>query len=221
MTARKRLLVPALSTAVMVAILLTLGAWQVQRREWKRGLLDAMAAAEHNPPVPLATGLPPFSKVSVTGHLRADLAAGYGAEVRGNALGTQLLVPLERAGAPALLADLGWVADPARAVLPPGEVTLTGYIRPGEHPGWFAATDNIARRAFYTFDPPAIGAALGVAVEPYALVVLGDSAPPGAPDPARHLPDVANNHLQYAITWFSLAAVLLAVFTLYLGRPRP
>lgn len=220
MTRQRSLLVPALSTLLMTLILLGLGVWQLERRAWKRGILDAVAAAEANPPVPLSPGLPAFAKVSVTGHLRGDLAASYGAELRGSVLGTQLLVPLERPGAAALMADLGWVADPARALLPQGEVTLTGYIRPGERPGWFAATNDPARRLFYTFDPPAIGAALGLNVEPFALVVLGEAPARGAPDPARHLPDLPNNHLQYAITWFSLAAVLLAVFAIYSRRPR-
>lgn len=207
----------------MLLVLLGLGTWQLQRRDWKLGVLAQIGAAERNPPVPLGANLPPFAKVSVSGTLRADRAAYYGAEARdlrgGTVLGAQLIVSLDRSDATAVLVDLGWVADGARAslALPSGEISVTGYIRPSETPGWFAPNDDLAGRRFYTLNPPAIASALGLpAVEPFVLVALGDApATPSAPDPARHLPSLPNNHLQYAITWYSLAAVLAVVFVLY------
>lgn len=217
---RPGLVGPLLSTLAMLAILLGLGVWQLQRRDWKRALLDQIAAAEQAPPVPLAEGLPAFAKVAVTGRLRTDLLVRFAAEVRGATLGGQVLAPLQRPGAPTLLVDLGWAAQDSRPVLPDGTVTIAGYLRPGDHPGWFAAADDAAGRQFYTLDPQAIGAALGLDLAPQVLVALGGPPPPGAPDPARHLPNLPNDHLQYAITWFALAAVLLVVFVLYVRR-RP
>ncbi len=212
--------VPALSTTVMLVVLLGLGTWQVQRRDWKLGVLAQIGAAEQNPPVPLGPSLPPFAKVTVTGTLRPDLAAYYGAEARdlrgGTVLGAQMIVPLQRPNAKPVLVDLGWVADGERSslALPSGETSVTGFIRPGETPGWFAPSDDVAGRRFYTLNPEAIAAAVGLpAAEPFVLVALGDA--PAKPDPARHLPTLPNNHLQYAITWYSLAAVLAAVFVLY------
>lgn len=222
---KRRLLVPAVSTALMVMVLLGLGTWQLQRRDWKLGILHQVAEAERNPAVALRPDLPPFAKVAVTGKLRMDLAAHYGAEVReaagGSVLGTQLIVPLERPGATPVLVDLGWVPDGASvpAPEPAAAVAVEGFVRPGEHPGWFSAADDPARRLFYTLDPPAIGAALGLpGVAPFTLVALGGPPPPGRPDPARHLPMLPNNHLQYAITWYSLAVVLLVVFAVYVRK---
>lgn len=222
---RRRLWVPVITTAVMLALLLGLGTWQVQRRAWKLGVLAQFDAAERNPPVPLVAGLPPFAKVIATGHLRRDLAASYGAEVRdahgSTVLGTQLIVPLERADAPPVLVDLGWIPTDARerVAAPAGETGIVGFIRPAEHPGWFSAPDDPQHRQFYTLDPAAIGAALGLPqVAPFVLVAVGGPATAGMPDPARHLPDLPNNHLQYALTWYGLALVLLAVFVVYLRR---
>jgi surfeit locus 1 family protein len=215
-------LVPALSTLAMLAVLIGLGTWQVHRLAWKRGLLAEIAAAEKAPPVPLPPNPTPFMKVAVHGRLLADRTALYGAEVRegraGPALGGQLIVPLERTGAPPLLVDLGWVPTERRASipLPQGEVTIVGYVRPPDHPGWFSANDNPALRQFFTLDPQAIGAALGLSrVAPFTLIALGPAPPPGQPDPAHALPRPPNNHLQYAITWYGLAAALLVVFVVY------
>ncbi|MBV8911687.1 MAG: SURF1 family protein, partial [Acetobacteraceae bacterium] len=63
-------------------------------------------------------------------------------------------------------------------------------------------------------DPEAIGAALGLGrVAPFVVVALGPST--SAPEPAHALPRPPNDHLQYAITWFGLAAACLGVFAAY------
>ena len=95
----KRLIWPALTTLVMLVILLSLGFWQLQRLAWKQGLLDQIALAEARPAVDLPDTPPAFAKIRVTGQF-ADHWALYGAEGRdtakGPVLGAQLLGVLER-----------------------------------------------------------------------------------------------------------------------------
>lgn len=240
---RPRLLVPAISTAVMVAIMLALGIWQVQRLAWKRDLLARIDAAEAAPPVPLppdAISVREFAKVSATGTFQAARHALYGVDVRqtraGQALGARLIVPLDRPGGLPLLVDLGWVPTDRPLPAPPaGPVSVTGYLRTPDHAGSFAAADDAGKARFFTLDPAAIGRALGLeGVAPFVLVALGparaagqrdgqpDGPPDGAlyPDPARALPRPPNDHLQYAITWFGLAIVLMAVFAAYVRKAR-
>ncbi len=70
----RRLVIPTLITAVMLAILVGLGVWQLQRLQWKLGLLAAIDHAEASPPVPLTGSPAQFTKVSVQGVLRNDLS---------------------------------------------------------------------------------------------------------------------------------------------------
>lgn len=211
----RRLLLPGLLSLAALAVLIGLGTWQVERMHWKRAALAAIAAAEARPGVDLPEVPPPFLKVRVTGRLRFDLAALYGAEGRerrsGPVMGAQLLVPLERAAGPPVLVMLGWVpALPADRT--PREATVEGYVRPPEPAGAFAAKDDTAGRRFYSLDPAVIGPALGLGpVAPYVLVVLG-TPQDGQPEPARTLPRPSDNHLSYAITWYGLALGLIGVF---------
>ena len=221
-TRLRRLLWPGAMAAAMLAVLLGLGTWQVQRLHWKRTVLAQIARAEAAPAVALTAEPEPYAKVQVTGRLRDDLSASYGAEVRdtpaGTQLGTQLIEPLERADGEAILVDRGWVPDKRLRPIarPEGDVTLEGYVRPSETPGLFSATDNPAARLFYTLDAPAIGAALGLHhVAPFILVAVGSAPPERYPDPARHLPRPPNNHLSYAITWYGLAVALVVIFVLW------
>ena len=209
-------------TVAMLAALLALGTWQVERLRWKLGILAQISHAEASPAVPLPTQPDPFMKVQVTGLLRDDLAATYGAEVRdmptGTLLGTQLIEPLERGDGDPILVDRGWVPDkrPHPIPHPPGDVTLEGYVRPSDMPGWFSANDNPAARQFFTLNASAIGAALGLQrVTPFFLVAMGTPPPDGYPEPARHLPRPPNNHLSYAITWYGLAVALVVIFVLW------
>ena len=81
---------------------------------------------------------------------------------------------------------------------------------------WFSAEDDPATRRFYTMDPLAMGAAIGLPrVAPFIVVALGQLPPEMFPDPARRMPRPNNDHLSYAITWFSLAAVLIVIFVLF------
>ena len=222
------LLMRMVMTVAMLALLLGLGTWQVQRLHWKRGLLAQIAHAEAAPAVPMPADPEPFTKVELTGRLRDDLSATYGAEVRdmrsGPELGTHLIVPLEHGDGEVVLVDRGWVPEsrPHAIALPSGEVTVDGYVRPGDTPGPFSARDSPATRQFYTLDPAAIGAALGLRrVAPFILVAMGPTPPERYPDPARHLPQPPNNHLQYALTWYGLAAALVVVFVTYIRKvPR-
>ncbi|MGK7864693.1 SURF1 family protein [Falsiroseomonas sp. E2-1-a4] len=215
----RRLVLPILLILPVLAVLVALGTWQVQRMGWKTQLLAEIAAAEANPAIPIPAIPQPWTKVAVTGRLDHGREALLGLEVRGAVLGTHLLVPLLREDAPAILVDRGWIPLESRLPIarPDGPVTLEGYVRPGETLGLFAATDDTAGRRFYSFVPSAIGAALGLEqVAPYGLVVLG--AANGLPDPARTLPRPTNSHLGYVITWYGLALSLLGVFAVWARR---
>jgi surfeit locus 1 family protein len=213
----RRLLLPAISTAIMLAILIGLGVWQLERMAWKQGLLDQIARAEAQPAIDLPDTPPAFAKIRVAGNFRDDLWSLYGAQGRdmpqGTLMGGQLLGVLDRPSG-AVLVDLGWV--PNSATHPkPGPAVVEGFIRPAEHPGLFAATDDLRGRRFYTLNPEAIGTALGVKLAPFTLVAIG---PPGVPDPSRALPRPANDHFGYALTWFSFAAILAIIFALHARR---
>lgn len=215
----RRLLLPVLIALPVLVVLLALGTWQAQRLAWKTDILARIAAAEAGPAVPLAALPQPFTKVDAAGRFDHGREALVGLEVRGATLGSRLVTPLLREGAPVILVDRGWVPLERRQPVdhPDGEVRVTGWVRPGERAGMFSATDDTAGRRFYTFDPAAIGAALGLAqVAPFGLVALGEAQ--GLPEPDRRLPRPSNNHLGYAITWYGLAAALVGVFLVWARR---
>ena len=228
----QRIVLPSFLALPMLAVMLGLGIWQVQRMGWKSALLQELAAAQAGPPVS-ADNPAPFAHILASGRFRHDLELLLGSEVRGTTLGAALITPLERDGAPALLVERGWVPlDRAGVARPEGLVTVQGYMRPSERPGLLSAADSPASRRFHNFDIPAMGAALGLPVAPFGLAVvvpgrarpdggLGSTPAPnqgGVPNPATGFPAPSNPHLGYAITWFGLALAWTGIFALWASR---
>jgi surfeit locus 1 family protein len=215
----------AIATSISLCILVALGVWQLQRLHWKEAMLADIDRAERGPAATLRGTPGRFAKVSTRGVLRAP-AALYGAFVRPTPDGRELmgadrLQVLDRPDGPPVLVDLGWV--PTEGLAPPvatGPVRVEGYARDPEHPRWFSAEDDPSAHRFYTLDPAVIAASLGrTPVAPFTLVAMGP-ATDRPPIPATALPRPPNNHLQYAFTWFGLAASLVAVFIAWTrGRP--
>ena len=144
----RSLLVPAVATVVMLAVLIGLGFWQLQRRTWKLGILAQIDRAEASPPAPLGPHPFQFEKVGVDGTLRTDVHALYGIDIRGDKQGARLIEPLERPGQDTVLVDRGWVAEGQEGVAAhPGP--YTGYVRLPDTPGAFTPNDDLAARHFY------------------------------------------------------------------------
>lgn len=227
----KRLALPSLLALPILAVLLGLGTWQLQRLAWKTALLAELEAAASAPPVPATAEVAAFAHVTATGRFRPGAEAFVGLEVRGSQLGGSLIAVLDRPGQPPLLVERGWAPFEGGAVeRPEGPITLVGFARPSERRGPFAAADDLPRRRFLTFDVGLIAATLGAPdALPYALTVVrpGPARPSGGfgqapapaagplPDPARAFPAPRNPHLGYALTWYGLALGWVVVFALW------
>ena len=216
-----------------VAILVSLGVWQLQRRAWKLDLIHRVTALQAAPAEPLAVVLNRLGDgVSVDFTRVVTPCEGLGARavhlygLRDSGPGWRQiaacrLAPGARYGA--ILTDLGYTGQPGLQPPKPERVTLaegalvTGVLRAPEPKAWFARIVSPAPRPgtlgpFYERDIPAMAAALGAArPAPVMLTLEGPAAGPGlAPSP---LPaDIPNRHLEYALTWFGLALALVGVF---------
>lgn len=200
-------------------ILVGLGTWQINRLAWKEAILASIAQAERAPPVPLPAAPSPFEKVFVTGTPDARSLSLFGDDVRTTATGDtvnggELLTVLRRPAARPILVDLGWIPydDFGRATLPP-TLSVSGFAQAPERANTFTPKDDPADHQFYLLNPARIGPQLGVSdLAPLVLVAMGAPPARGWPEPAANLPRPPNEHLQYALTWFGLAGVLLAQF---------
>jgi surfeit locus 1 family protein len=185
------------------AVLVGLGSWQLTRRAEKHDLIARIEARLAAPPVVLPANINDrsalaYRRVTVTGRFLHDKEIHLTGRVRGGAAGIHVLTPLLREGGAVVFVNRGWVSqsriDPAtraEAQLA-GRVTVTGT--------WFIPDIPAMARA------AGLGAALPV-------IVAADATPnpggfPKGGDPRIKLRD---DHLQYAVTWYALALVLVVI----------
>jgi cytochrome oxidase assembly protein ShyY1 len=236
----------ALFTLVMVAIFIGLGVWQLQRRVEKHALIAALTERLAAAPEPLpdasqwralTSTRDEFRRVSFTAtYARAPDAMVYsaGSAVREDISGpgTWAFLPARLASGEAIVVNTGFVEntmqereveDRAVARLVTGQpVTLTGYLRFPEHPGLLTPAENRTKRLWFTRDHEAMASQLGWGnVAPFYIDLEQPVPANGVPKPGPLSVHLRDEHMQYALTWFSLAVVVVIAFAVWMrGRRR-
>ncbi|MCJ2063909.1 SURF1 family protein [Methylobacterium sp. J-088] len=230
------LVAPGIAALIALAILIGLGTWQIERKTWKEDLITRIVRQTQAAPVAPSAAAEwdpardEFRHVLVTGRFLNDketlvhgLAAG---ETPGRALqGYYVLTPFVRDGGGMVLINRGFVPTELKAQsdrrdgLIDGPTTVTGILRASEPRGLFVPEPDPARGEWFNRDIGGIAAARGLSdVAPY--LIEADAAPGQTtwPRGGQLRVDLPNNHLQYAFTWFSLAACLIAVYSVFAWR---
>ncbi|MFZ5732551.1 MAG: SURF1 family protein [Pseudomonadota bacterium] len=237
-----------LTTIVMLAVLIGLGVWQLQRKDEKRALIAALDARLAAAPtaLPPATQWPSlnaakdeFRRVTFSANIDPSkdvMVFGSGSGIRADVSGpgTWAFVPAKLAGGETVAINLGFVQntlqdraqqDRAVAALPRGAQTFTGYMRFPEHAGWFSPKADAMKRLWFERDHEAMAQALGWGqpagqIAPFYIDLESPVPPSGIPKPGPLSVRLKDNHLQYAITWFGLAAAVLIAFGFWLAGHR-
>ncbi|HEY4031721.1 MAG TPA: SURF1 family cytochrome oxidase biogenesis protein [Caulobacteraceae bacterium] len=225
--------VAGLVVAICFAILIGLGVWQLQRLQWKEGILKRVAALQAAPAKPLAEVLKAggdldFVRVAFDcpDLERRPLLRLFA--VRQGVAGYRLITacPISAAGYGSVLVDRGFAPqDGDKAAMQPGRATLpgpvTGVLRKGDKPTFVTPANRVAQNLWYSRDVAAMAAQLHAAkpVPVYLMIETPPPAPPG-PVPAPIPADIPNRHFEYALTWFGLAASLIGVYAAMLPRRR-
>jgi surfeit locus 1 family protein len=227
-----RLLWPTLAALAGFAVLFGLGTWQIERKRWKDELIASISARVHADPVPLtsvtarAAGKDDleYTHVSVSGrflhdrelYLYAPTTAGQGWHV---------YTPLQTAEGTLVWVNRGLVPEMRKAPAMrlkgqlAGEVEVHGLVRLPSGPGLFAAKNDPTHNIWYWPDIAAMtasafsGSPAGAKVLP--LIVEADArpaAPGGLPAGGVTRLNIPNRHLEYALTWYGLAATLVGVY---------
>ena len=228
----KRVLLLALTLGGTL-LFIALGVWQVERRTWKLALIEAVEEMVHASPIaaPSLTEWrrrPPsewqYRHVTVIGRFLHDRETLVQAVTeQGN--GYWVLSPLVTTKGACVLINRGFVT-PERAdrrsrsrALPTAPVRVTGLLRLSEPGGRILRANQPQQDRWYSRDVEAIAGRQNLSgVAPY--FIDADASPNGGGWPVGGLTVITfpNNHLVYALTWFSLALLCAYGFLLVLRR---
>jgi surfeit locus 1 family protein len=222
---------PTLVSLPILVLSLGLGIWQMERREWKRDILDRIAANQAAAPVSLdelLSGTPlrhEYGRVKVGGTFLFDKEFFLAARSLKNKVGHQVVVPLKTDDGRIVLFDRGWIPqerkDPARRAegQPAGRVELVGIVRRNQERRQFAPENVPDKNVWFHVDVPLMRKMAGAPPDPkldtFFLDADATPNPGGLPVGGQTRFDIPNDHLQYAITWFLIALAMAGVYLAY------
>jgi surfeit locus 1 family protein len=233
---------PGIAALILLAVLVGLGKWQLDRKVWKEDLIATLeqrlaAAPTALPPPPSWPTLDPareeYRRVRFAAEVEPDqeaLVFTSGSTFRPDVSGSGYwaFAPARLPGGGTVVVDRGFVPEGRqnKATRAAGEVAgrldMVGVMRWPETQSWFMPQADPAHNLWFVRDPGAIaGAKNWGEVAPFFIELESPVPPGGLPLPGPLQVNLPDDHLQYAMTWFGLAAVLLVSFAVWArGRWR-
>lgn len=237
MRAPRPVFLPAFAALAGVAVLLSLGFWQLERAEWRRGQDAERETRRQLTPVYIAhfpaAGLEELDgrRVRLRGRYR-ERQFLLDNRMRGRRPGYQVLTPLELASrGQVILVDRGWIARGASRARPPAAPVPAGEPLQVEGTLRLPAANPLTDRAHLfenddwpqvaqDLDYPRMAARLGEPGLVPAVLRLGPDEPHGYDRDWPAPPMTVARHAGYAAQWFALAGLLALLFGLYWLRAR-
>ena len=222
---------PTVFSLPVFVLCMALAVWQLERREWKWGILDRIAANQAAAPVTLdelLKGDPlahEYGRVKLSGTFLNDREFFLAARSLKDNVGMHVITPVRTDDGRIVLFDRGWIPqeqkDPAKRAQ--GQVTdrvdLTGIVRRNQERRQFAPENVPDKNVWFHVDVPLMRSMAGGKPDPKldTFFLEADAAPNpgGVPIGGQTRLDIPNDHLQYAITWFLIALALAGVYLAY------
>jgi len=218
----RRFIIPVIFGLAGLAVFIWLGSWQLQRLHWKEGVLAEIDARIGAPPVGLPATPDPqadrFLPVEVSGVMTGDelhvlvSSRDFGAGFR--------IISAFETGGRRIMVDRGFVLatgkDKPRTT---GAMTVLGNLHWPDERDSYTPANEPERNYWYARDVSVMAAALDG--DPILLIARSQTDPGVKPMPVTST-GIPNDHLEYAITWFLLAAtwVVMTGFSLWRIKRR-
>lgn len=216
----------------LISLLISLGSWQMHRLTWKHELIERIESNVHAEPISAPNikdweianqKAMEYRAVTVTGYYLNDKETHVGALTEKGS-GYWIITPLKSNNGDIVFINRGYVGigerDPQKRITGQidGEVNVTGLLRLTEPKGFFLRQNEPDKNIWHARDIKAFSNRLGLQNVPeYFIDANAEQNRADRPIGGMTVIKFADNHLAYALTWFSLAAMVLGM-AIYLIR---
>jgi surfeit locus 1 family protein len=217
-----------------LAVLIGLGVWQVKRLHWKEELIAAIDARTKGEPISLDQAVAlakegrdaSYYRVRVEGRFdNTKERYLFSQSISDGTPGWHVITPFTTTQGELVLVDRGFVPDQLKdpSTRASGEIegttTVTGIVRIPETQGLFTPNNEPEVNRWFWRDLNGMVTSMfptaTLDVPPFFIEAEKSEVPGGWPEGGQTRLSLPNNHLQYAITWFGLAAALIVIYAFY------
>ena len=203
------------SIFVFFAIILfcSLGTWQVYRLQWKLNLINEINNGLNSEPVFYSTNVINYQKVTFNGIFDFEKQIYlYSLNNKGTP-GYDIITPIKMNSNEILLVNRGWIQKDLKDDKNINNIktnSFQGIVKKITKPNPFKPENDIKNNIWYSLKLEDLENYTGYKLNEFVLFLQNNQN-----DLIKNKtvsPDLPNNHLKYAITWYSVALSILLYF---------
>ena len=198
---------------LFIALFCCLGTWQLYRLQWKQDLINQISEGLKSTPIQ-------YSKDIIVNYQRVSLEGKYdfknqiylySLNEKGQP-GFDVITPFETKDKENVLVNRGWIKKELKKNL---KVNLSsskikGLLREKNRKNIFTPKNDLKKNIWFSINLNEIKKITGKKFNKYIVYLEDDKIE--APKPKKITIDLPNNHLKYAITWYSISVSILFYF---------
>ena len=217
----KKLFLSLIYSSLALLILVSLGTWQLERLRWKTDILSSMKESLSLPPLKITDqvidniGQYSFRRIQLTGNYLYKNNITIYSKVLNKKVGKHLIVPLETKYG-IILVNRGFIPSDFNIEnnIKSGEISINGIVKFQQKINYFTPNNNVIKNEWYYININEVSNFLSLPLLNFYIVEennIKEKYPVGS----QYNINIPNDHLQYAITWFSLALALCIFINIF------
>ena len=203
---------------LFITLFCLLGTWQLYRLQWKQDLINQIDIGLKSTPVQYSPNiLKNYQRVTVIGKYIFDNQIYlYSLNEKGEP-GFDVITPFETLNKENVLINRGWIKKELKKKTPEvsDRVNITGILRAANKKNFFTPENDLKRNIWFYINLSDIEYITGKKYNNYIIYLENKKIT--IPKPKKITIDLPNNHLKYAITWYSISVSILFYY-LYFRR---
>ena len=218
----KRLFFFQLFLALFITLFCALGTWQLYRLQWKMELISEITFGLNSTPIKYSNSIKKnYQRVVSDGFYNfKDQIYLYSLNQKGKP-GFDVITPFETVGKEIVLVNRGWIPKELKE-LPEinsiqGSTKVIGLLRKIYKANIFKPDNDIKGNIWFSVNIDDLEKFTGNKFSNFIIYL--EDLDVKAPLPRKITVDVPNNHLKYAITWYSIAISIL-LYYLYFRKKK-
>ncbi len=197
-----------------IILFCTLGSWQVYRLQWKLNLINEIKSGlETEPVIYSKENIKNYQKVKLTGNFDFKKQIYLYSLNNSGAPGYDIITPLKTKSNEILLVNRGWIKKDFKKNIGLNEIktsSLEGILKRINKPNPFKPENNIKNNVWYSLKLEDLENFTGYKLNNFVLFLQNNQNQ--LIQKKIITPDLPNNHLKYALTWYSVALSILLYF---------
>ena len=209
----KNLLLFKIFVFLFITLFCTLGTWQLYRLQWKQDVINQISEGLKSTPIKYSQDIRKnYQKVTLVGEydFKSQIYL-YSLNDKGQP-GFDVVTPFETTKKENVLVNRGWIKKELKNHSDINILSnnVTGMLRQANRKNFFTPDNDINKNIWFSVNLEDVQKITGKKFNEF--IVYLDDKNINTPKPKKITVDLPNNHLKYALTWYSISISIFAYF---------